>query len=417
MAAVYWLGTAAAVAQVGTASIDSVDGTPANNTFFVTIGGVSISAVGDTDVATTATNLRASLNASTNPYFAAITWSGSAGDIIGTADNAGQPFVAALTETGAGTGAVTDFAGTTASSGPYDWSTAANWSGGAVPVNSDVAYLDAPGSKVLYGLAQSAVTLAELHVRQDTVLGLRAAQYATDAASTTYATDADEYRETYLEIKATLVRIGEHLGPGSPTGSARCKINNSITTASTTEVFNTASAPTETELPAVRLLYADADADLFLRSARGGVGVAMDTPGETTTIGNIYISDPSSVSRLFVGDGVTMTLLSVVGGISVVNSAAAIPTATINGGTHTIEGDQVITAATVNAGKLVPNNVTSGSVCITTLTQEGGEVDLQQSSVPRTVTTWNYNKGTRRIDDHVTITNDNRSGRVAETVV
>ena len=97
MATKYWLGVADAVAQVGTASIDSVDGTPANNTFTVTIGGVAISAVGDTDVATTATALRASLNASTHPYFAAITWSGGTGDIIGTADTAGAPFVAALT--------------------------------------------------------------------------------------------------------------------------------------------------------------------------------------------------------------------------------------------------------------------------------------------------------------------------------
>ena len=73
MATLYWRGDATAVAQVHTASIDSVDGTPANNTFTVTIGGVAIDAVGDTDVATTATNLRASLNASTHPYFAAIT--------------------------------------------------------------------------------------------------------------------------------------------------------------------------------------------------------------------------------------------------------------------------------------------------------------------------------------------------------
>ena len=90
MAQVNWRGGTTAVAQVDTASIDSVDGTPANNTFFVTIGGVVISAVGDTDVATSATNLRASLNASVHPFFAAITWSGSTGDIIGTSRRPGQ---------------------------------------------------------------------------------------------------------------------------------------------------------------------------------------------------------------------------------------------------------------------------------------------------------------------------------------
>src|SRR3990167_1389847 len=66
----------------GTLTLRLVQATPGNNTFTVTIGGVVISVVGDTDVATTATALRAALNASTHPYFAAITWSGTAGDII-----------------------------------------------------------------------------------------------------------------------------------------------------------------------------------------------------------------------------------------------------------------------------------------------------------------------------------------------
>ena len=74
MSAIYFLGTATAVAQVHTGSIDSLDATPANNTFTVTIGGVAISQVGVTDVATTAAALVVLLNASTHPYFAAKSW-------------------------------------------------------------------------------------------------------------------------------------------------------------------------------------------------------------------------------------------------------------------------------------------------------------------------------------------------------
>ena len=160
----YFLGSADAVAQVATGSIDTVDGTPANNTFIVTIGGVAVSVVGDTDVATTATNLRTALNASTHPYFEAITWSGSAGDIIGTADAAGAPFIAALTETGAGTGTVTDFAATTASSGPNHWDTAVNWSLAVVPVNTDDVRIRDSDVTIAWGLAQSAVTLDTMKV-------------------------------------------------------------------------------------------------------------------------------------------------------------------------------------------------------------------------------------------------------------
>ena len=103
MTTLYWLGTADAVVQIGTASIDSVDATPANNLFIVTIGGVAISTLGDTNVATTAAALVVLLEASTHPYFTAITWTNpSAGNIVATADTAGIPFIAALTETGVG---------------------------------------------------------------------------------------------------------------------------------------------------------------------------------------------------------------------------------------------------------------------------------------------------------------------------
>ena len=247
MATKYWLGIADAVAQVDTGSIDSVDGTPANNTFIVTIGGVAISAVGDTDVATTATALRASLNASLHPYFAGITWSGTAGDIIGTADTAGVPFVAALTETGAGTGAVTDFAATTASAGPNDWSTADNWSDGAVPGNADIIYVRENAINICWGLDQSAVNGVSIYPEKTFTgkIGLDRSGFATTSDGETLGATKPEYRQTYLKIDYDDLEIGKHTGQGTATGSDRIKVDNTNAGASTTTILATANTPSE----------------------------------------------------------------------------------------------------------------------------------------------------------------------------
>lgn len=105
------------MAQVSTAVITAYD---TATTYKVTIGGVVVSVVGQGGTtATTATALRTALNASTHPYFAAITWSGSGSDITGTADTAGVPFIATSSVT-AGTGTFSAFSTTTASAGPND---------------------------------------------------------------------------------------------------------------------------------------------------------------------------------------------------------------------------------------------------------------------------------------------------------
>ncbi|MCP5017114.1 MAG: hypothetical protein GY938_17860, partial [Ketobacter sp.] len=253
MATKFWLGIADTVAQVHTASIDSVDGTPADNTFTVTIGGVAISAVGDTDVATTATALRASLNASTHPYFTGITWSGTAGDIIGTSDTAGIPFVAALTETGVGSGAVTDFAVTTASSGPNDWGAGDNWSDGSIPGNGDTVIFRENSVNVCWGLDQNAVTINDLFIEKSYTgkIGLDRSVLVTSADGETTVTTKPEYRDHYLKIDYDVLEIGKHVGAGNPTGSGRIKIDNQYTGVSTSTIFGTASVSTETTLAAV----------------------------------------------------------------------------------------------------------------------------------------------------------------------
>lgn len=408
MATLYWLGDADAVAQVSSASIDSVDATPANNTFHVTIGDEVISQVGTTDAATTAAALVALLNASTHPYFSGITWTNpSGGTITGTADTAGVPFVAALTETGAGTGAVTDFSDDTASAGPADLSTAENWSTGSLPTAGDTIIFDRLGSSVAYNLdALSGVgTLAHVQIRQSFTgeIGLRHSYFATTAAASTYSTTrATEYREQYLRLAASRVTIGGHAGPGAPVGSTMIKVRNTLAGANILNVDNTAAASAETGVPAVMYLAAHADADVYVRAAPGGVGIGMGEPDETATIGDVHLVD----GILSIGRGVTWTSLTQYDGTAKVTAAATVSAITIRGGDVHTDGDFALTAATIDgAGALHVGHRNSGGAEIGTCTANGGTLDCQVSAEAMTISALAVSAGaTVRLGAHVTVT-------------
>ncbi len=409
MATKYWLGTKTAVAQIANGSIDSVDGTPANNTFTVTIGGEAISQVGDTDVATTAAALVVLLEASTHPYFAAVTWTNpSAGNITGTADVAGCPFVAALTETGAGTGAVTDFSDSTAMESPNDFNESDNWSDGSVPGNSDTIIFRDNSVNVCWGLESVTATNLTVVIEQTYTgkIGLARTAFATTADGDTTDTTKNEYRAHYLQLDMDEIRTGEHYGPGSPSGSQRIKLDNDQAAASTITVFDTATSSSETGLPAVRYLAAHADADVFIRSAPGGIGIASDEPGETSTVGDVWVSDTTSASRVYLGSGVTVTNYQQAGGINVLNAAATVAKVTVDGGTLTMEGDYVLTALDLNNGTVYDNHIKTAGNAITTANLNGGTLDLSQSMGARTLATVNLGLGATLTgdDDIVTIT-------------
>lgn len=412
MSNVYWLGTATNVAAIHTASIDSVDATPANNTFFVTIGGEVISTVGDTDVATTAAALVVLLNASTHPYFAAITWTNpSAGNIVGTADTAGVPFVALLTETGAGSAAVTDFAVTTATAGANDWSTASNWSGGAVPVNSDDVIIENSSVSIRWGLAQSAVTLTSLIIKKSFTgkIGLKEKVFATSSNGDTESTVDVEYRQAYLNIKATDAQIGENNQNNTAAGSGLIKLDLD-SAASTTTIFGSAKA-IETNKPAIQLLAASASTIIYVRAATGGVGIAVGAPFETSTIASVNIGDSMGSNGVQVGSGTTMTSYSQKSGTCFVEAAATVTTMDVDGGTLTLEGDYVVTNLNVNNGATVNDqHIKSGGNAVTNLNiNSGGSVSHNGSSQARTIAVCNIFKGGTLTtdDDVVTITSQN----------
>jgi hypothetical protein len=404
MATKIWQPQAPSIAQVSTGSIDSVDATPANNTFTVTIGTASISVVGDTDVATTATALRAALNATDHPAFAAITWSGSTGNITGTADDSGMPFTAVLTETGAGTGAVTDFADTTANSSPYDAGDAQNWSSGTLPISTDSIVIGDTAIGLLYGLEDlSAVALVDVHILHSFTgaIGLDPSVLATNEAATTFATSggvAAEYRPTHWKIDADRIVIGDRDGvTASAGGASRISIDNTAAGASLLQVAST-RAVSGVVLPTIRYTAASSAAEVQVDYAPAGVGIACQA-GDTSTVGTVCLNDTGSSSYVVIGEGTTITTYKQLGGIAQLSAAATVTGVTVDGGELDISGkDFTITTLTLNGGTVRDSHeVVTGNEW-TTIALNGGSLDLRGNRRSRSYATLTVTGGSASAD-------------------
>ncbi len=198
--------------------------TPTGGTFTLTYDGQTTSAIAYNASAAT---VDAALEALSNIGAGDVAVTGSAGGpwtvTFGTA--LANQNVPQLTGNGAGlTGAATQsitVTATTAPSGPNWWSAAANWIPSGVPANGDDVRIEIGLSDILYGLDQSAVTLASLHV----------AMSYTGQIGLKRLNDADyvEYRTLDLTIGATAILIGYADGSGPPkiglnTGSVQTSI-------------------------------------------------------------------------------------------------------------------------------------------------------------------------------------------------
>lgn len=415
MATIFFTGKAVAIVQVTTVDVGAYD---AAGVYSLTVNGVSVTTTAAGDAEATATALVAAWNASTHPYFTIATASVGTGSpsntIVLTGDEAGFPFTVTASATGSGTmGAVSN---STEASGPHHWSTASNWSSGAIPQDDDIVIIDKQGVRICWDLDRTGTSpnsiLSRLTIRGDVRIGLASANVAITANGETVSALAPEYREDYLKIGIATTEILANLSTATPSGSGRIKIDNQSTAAATCTVAATASASADTNLPSIRLLANSANWDLYVERARSGVGIAVG-PGETATVGEIYLVDPSGVSKLILGEGVTHTLVTQNGGTLELNSAATLPAVTVNAGNTLLLGTQTITLLTTNGGNVIHNN--SGSV--TTVTQNKGSIDWTHLERARTVTTYNFYGGERKINHSlITITNDNRTGRKIERI-
>lgn len=374
MATQRWLGRALAVAQVSTITIGgTISG---SDTFTVTINGRSITytAGGGDAAADVAAGLQALLDASTITEFTEATYTVDTAVITATADTAGVPITFAVSKSSA-SGTIT-LATPTAATGPNHWDDDENWSTGSAPVNSDDVYIDNSAVSILYGLDQSAVTL--------TSLTIGASFTGTIGLPKTNASGYPEYRDDYLQIGATTVK----LGTGEGSGSSRIKLNfGSVQTG--VEVQSTGSSE-EFGIPAVLIVGTHASNTLDVVS--GSVGVAV-FGGEAATIATLTHAQSAEV---LCGAGCTLTTVA---GLGQVTLNSAVTTITQSAGLVTVIGSGAVTTLTLKGGQCVYRS--SGTITTATI---GGVFDCSRDSTARTVTNCTLRTGGQILDPHSTLT-------------
>lgn len=255
-----------------------------------------------------------------------------------------------------------------------DWATAANWSGAAVPTDSDDVIFENSDQDVTEGFAQSAVTLASLTIK---------ASYTG-----TIGTDA-----SYLAIGATAVNIGQGEGDGSP----KIKLNTGTVQTALT-IYSTATATDDT-LGAVQWKGTHADNVVTVQS--GHLGVAM-SGGEAATIATLnvgYTTNQSTDSTVWLGSGCTLTTINQTGGELVAQSN--VTTFTQYGGTSSLEGTMTLGTGTIYGGTCYYR---SNGTCTTLVVTGGGVVDYSRNARARTVTNADVYSGATVLDPWKTVT-------------
>lgn len=368
MATRVWRGDAPAVAQVSTFTVTLTWAT--NDTATLTCGGNSVTfTVGGTQTAAAVVvGLVAAWNASTAPELAEITASGSVSPITLTHGTAGVQFTVTSSEVTAGDGVVGDQVDTTSPAGPNVYSTAANWSGGAVPIDNDDIIFENSSVSVLYELDQSAVTPASITIM--------ASYTGKIGLPRTNAAGYIEYRDAYLTLcdSADATNTTIYIGLGSGSGSGRIKLDTN--TGQVTMTIEKTGTRIESNIPA--LLWKGTHASNAMYVNRGTVGVAF-FGGETATLltlGCGYLESQSSDSDVRCSNGLTLTTLDMDGGTGEIN--ANTPNINVRAGTlHVKQSATCATALTLDGGIVYWNSV--GTVT-QAYVSGGGVLDFRRNS-------------------------------------
>jgi len=373
-----WIGGAAAVAQVQTETVADTWANAQPDTLTATINNKDVVfTVGATEtVSAVVAGMVAAWNASTVPEHAEITAVDADPDIVFTADIAGIPFILTLVADTAGDGDVSSVA-TTAATGPNHADSAANWSLGAVPVNTNEVIIEDSSVPILYGFDQSGVALASCDIKQSYT--------GTIGLPTQNANGYAEYREQYLKIDPGVLTIGE----GGGTGSGRIKIDHGAEPQVITVLGSGARA--EPGIPSILLKGSDGANTLAIN--RGDVGVAI-FGGESAEYASLaigYTTSQPTDARVITGGSVTLPVVDKSGG-TLDLGAASLTTVTQSAGEMTLRS----TSDIVNTLKL------DGGICydmggvntVGTLTiAEAAEYNHDKSHAARTITNITMVKG------------------------
>jgi hypothetical protein len=363
-----WVGNAPAVAQVETDTLtvtwiigETITVTFGNNTAYVYT-------IASTVIATITAALAAALNALSStayPEFAAgeIVWSSSATALIATAGTPGKPFTYVIT-TNSAAGVITPVA-TTASKGPNDWSTAANWSGNTVPAAGDTVILDYEGGKILYGLDQHTVTIAALRiVAKQFTLGLP----LTNVDASPYP----EYRPDSLKIGCTSAYIN------SPK-SGRIKID--FYTVQTACLVSASGNGLEANVPAVLLKGTHVSNSFTFNGGSIGLGFFASAASTALTL------TCGTGATVTCGAGCTLDTINNLGATLTINSAVVTllhhPTSSSKALT-TVLGTGAVAQLTMQGGTC--DYQTSGNLAGTTIMANGAVLTFDNDARAKTIT-------------------------------
>lgn len=345
---------------------------------------------------TVAIAIVAALNALSStlyPEFNEITWgTPSSGAFTATGKTLGVPFTLTLTttETGGGAADAQTFtqAATTAANGGTFWSTAANWSTGAVPVAADDVVFQNSANSCLDGLAQDAVTLTSLTIDQSYT--------GTIGRPRVNPLGYTEYRATYLAVSATTITIGR----GDGAGSGRIKINTG-TVQTALNIINTGT-PTESGVKSVLWLGTHASNALVIGK---GSFAAANYAGEVSTILTLKEGYQTSIQSdsdvrigSGVGTGVTIATITKTGGTLEINNAFTTLTQTDG---ETIHNAGAGATVAVTGGTL---RVKTAGTYTTPSVGNKGTIDCSQDLQARTFTSLTVNAGGTLLDKGKTVT-------------
>ncbi len=410
-----WLGNALAIAQKQTITIAGT--WVANDTVTVTCNGLDLVLTVGTTVTTAqiATELAAALGSTSSTlgtgysvnergpniaefreFVSGDTAPSASGSVVTlTGKTKGKPFTVTVSKSStSGTVSTTT---STSATGPNHFDNADNWSGSAVPVDSDDIVFDSGSVSCLYGLSQGSLTPATITISLGYTGKIGLASINVDDSVYTYR----EYRERYLVLCASADSINTVVTIGGGEGIGSNRINLDCNTGQVTIAVVGSGSTEISGLPSVFLK--GTHASNVVSVSRGLVGIAV-LAGESMTVSTLsvgYKTNQASDSTVMVGSGATLTTVNQSGGL--LYTSTAITTQNLSGG-EWIHLAGAITTANIDGGVC---RYQSTSTLTTAIVGGGGELDFRQDPRSRTVTNCDLYDGAILRDPSGTVTFSN----------
>lgn len=390
-----WAANDTATVTINSRTITMTVGTTATTTQCAT----ELAAVLSSASSTLGTGYSATERGPNIPEFREFTAEASGSTVVLTGVTKGKPFTVTTGEGTTGDGTL-GRATTTAASGPYHFGGTANWSTGAVPVDSDDIVFSNNSGELRYDIDQNAISPESLKIFQSFTGKIGLKNTNTDDSTYPY----NEYREKYLIMGATADGVTNDvtIGQGEGSGSGRLKLSFGTATANVV-VYNTGE-PEETGIPSALFKGTSTSNTYDIRKGNVGIGFFVGDSANISALRVSYVDSRDSDATVVCGPGVTFNNPTIVidGGDVTLESATTGGTITLNGGTLTILGG-AHPAITINGGTLIY----MGTGTLTTLTMNGGTFDRGSDVRAVTITNCTLHEGARFLDRAgvVTVTN------------